>query len=182
VDSLSLATAKSVPRPVPLTAEEFAQAYSERVHRFAAMACHGDQDSGDLAQEALIRAMRALPRFDPSKGHLEPWLWAIVLNCARDAGRASRRRLSLLERFSAHQHLSTEPNVETSALKKIADGELLALLRTLPLRQRTVVALRYGAGLTYAEIGHQMKTSERAAIMTNRRALQRLRSRLEVTE
>jgi RNA polymerase sigma factor (sigma-70 family) len=178
---VDIATAASVPsatRPCLITAEEFAQTYSERVHRFAAMVSHGDQDSADLAQEALFRAIRALPKFDPAKGKLEAWLWRIVVNCARDAGRASRRRLSLLERI--HGDRPVQPNAEVQALQNLADEELLRAVRTLPPRPRTVVALRYGAGLSYAEIATQMGTSERAAIMANRRALMRLRACLEV--
>jgi RNA polymerase sigma factor (sigma-70 family) len=66
------------------------------------------------------------------------------------------------------------------ALQNLADEELLQAVRALPPRYRTLVALRYGAGLSYAEIASQMGTSERAAIMANRRALMRLRARLEV--
>ena len=43
------------------TPEAMIDEYCERVHRFAAMVSRGDQDSSDLAQEALARALRRCP-------------------------------------------------------------------------------------------------------------------------
>ncbi|MBJ7596410.1 MAG: hypothetical protein JF886_16405 [Candidatus Dormibacteraeota bacterium] len=50
-----------------LSPDTFARTYAARVHRFAAMVMKNDQDSADLAQEALIKAVRSLERFDPSR-------------------------------------------------------------------------------------------------------------------
>jgi RNA polymerase sigma-70 factor, ECF subfamily len=61
------------------------------VYRFSAMICQDHQRTEDLAQEALLRAMRALDRFDPARGSAEAWLWRIVVNLARDSGRAAGR-------------------------------------------------------------------------------------------
>lgn len=72
-----------------LSPDTFASTYAARVHRFATMVMKNDQDSADLAQEALIKALRSLERFDPPRGSLDLWLWRIVVNTARDAGRAS---------------------------------------------------------------------------------------------
>src|SRR5260221_11471500 len=69
----------------------------ENVYRFVAMVARTDQDSADLAQEALTRAVRSIHRYDPAKGAPEAWLWRIVVNVARDAGRASVRRQTLRE-------------------------------------------------------------------------------------
>ncbi|MHB8394587.1 MAG: RNA polymerase sigma factor [Candidatus Dormibacteria bacterium] len=162
-----------------MSPEELASAYSEKVHRFAAMVSRGDQDSADLAQEALLRAIRALPRFDPARGSMDAWLWRIVVNCCRDAGRVSRRRLALFDQLQRVHQASAD--AEREALRKLTDHELLEAVRALSPRYRTLIALRYGAGLSYAEIARQVGTTERAAIMAVRRALIRLRQRLEVT-
>jgi DNA-directed RNA polymerase specialized sigma24 family protein len=47
---------------------------------------------------------------------------------------------------------------------------------------RTLIALRFGAGLPYREIGKQMGLSEAAALMATRRALARLRKEIEPKE
>lgn len=60
------------------------------------MASTNAHDAEDLAQTALERAIRALPRFDPQHGEIEGWLWRIVLNAAGDARRGAKRRRLLM--------------------------------------------------------------------------------------
>ncbi|MGH7777284.1 MAG: RNA polymerase sigma factor [Candidatus Dormibacterales bacterium] len=86
-----LVASQAVDAPL-LDAAAFAEAYAQRVHRFTAMVTRNDQDSADLAQEAPLKALRGLKRHDPSKGALDAWVWRIVINTARDAGRVHRRR------------------------------------------------------------------------------------------
>lgn len=159
---------------------EFATEYADRVHRFAAMVMRNDQDSADLAQEALLKAIRALPRFDPAKGSVEAWIWRIVINTARDAGRLSTRRHLLRDRLFQDHLISTDDrSVESDVLDHVRDAELLDRVRRLPERARTVVALRYGAQLGTGEIARQLRIAPSAVSMAIRRALARLRKELE---
>ncbi len=163
-----------------LDAAEFAAAYAERVHRFAAMVTRNDQDSSDLAQDALLKAIRALPRFDPAKGTLEAWVWRIVINTARDAGRLSTRRRLLRERlFQDRADSRGNRTVEGDVLERLRDADLLARVRMLPERSRTVIALRYGAQLGTREIARQLGITPPAVSMAIGRALTRLRKELE---
>jgi len=56
--------------------------------------------------------------------------------------------------------------------------EVLEAVRALSPRHRAVVALRYGADLSYRQIGQALGISEAAALMATRRALAKLRKRL----
>jgi RNA polymerase sigma factor (sigma-70 family) len=164
----------------PLTAGEFAAAYAERVHRFAAMVTRNDQDSEDLAQEALVKALRSLPRLDPSKGSVEAWVWRVVINTARDAGRVRRRRRLLSERWMREELASTgSRNVEADAIERLRDAELLGAVRRLPERARTLIALRFGAQLGTNDIAQQLGMTPPAVSMAVARALSRLRRNLE---
>jgi RNA polymerase sigma factor (sigma-70 family) len=149
----------------------------ESVYRFVAMVARNDQDSADLAQEALARAIRSLHRYDSAKGPLDAWLWRIVVNVARDAGRASVRRRSLGERLSGHAAADVT-TVEDEVLRHLDDVALLAEVRALPKRARTLVALRFGANLTYSEMAQQLGLTPQAALMATRRALAQLRRAL----
>jgi RNA polymerase sigma-70 factor (ECF subfamily) len=161
-------------------ATEFADAYAARVHRFAAMITRNDQDSADLAQEALLKALRGLDRFHPEAGSLEAWVWRIVINTARDAGRLRTRRSLLTDRWVREQHTSAgEGSVETDALDLLRDEQLLDAVRRLPERARTVIALRYGAQLGTGEIAAQLRTTAPAVSMAIGRALSHLRRQLE---
>jgi RNA polymerase sigma-70 factor (ECF subfamily) len=153
--------------------------YAHRVYRFAAMVATGDVEAADLAQDAMVRAIRNLGRFDASRGTVETWLWRIVVNTATDAGRASIRRRLLWERFRSQPTLGE--NVEDLALMRITAAELLAAVRRLRPRERSMIALRFGAGLSFAEVGAATSISPAAATMAIRRALDTLRILLKET-
>src|SRR5260370_41278997 len=76
-----------------LTAEDVCRTYSAMVCRFAAMAAGSDLDADDLAQDALLKAIRSLDRFDPAKGTIDRWLWRNVAHVAEVSYRAQGRRL-----------------------------------------------------------------------------------------
>jgi RNA polymerase sigma factor (sigma-70 family) len=161
------------------TPEQLAHQHAPSVYRFAALVCRNRTDAEDLAQEALLRAMRGLARYDPTRGPIEPWLWRIVVNAARDAGRLAGRTELLLERLNAQARAERSPSAEAEALARIADAELLAAVRRLPRRQRTVLALRFGADLEFADAGALLGQSQGAVKQATYRALAALRRRLE---
>ena len=163
----------------PLTPELLCARYVPRVYRFAAMVAAGDVEAEDLAQDAMVRAIRNLGRYDARRGSVETWLWRIVVNTSIDAGRVSTRRRLLWERFRSQP--MTGENVEDLALTRITAVELLAAVRRLRPRERGMIALRFGAGLGFAEVGAVYGISSAAATMATRRALDTLRILLEET-
>jgi RNA polymerase sigma-70 factor (ECF subfamily) len=166
--------------PVTTDAAEFAATHAARVHRFAAMVTRNDQDSEDLAQEALVKALRGLRHVDPAKGSVEAWLWRIVINTARDAGRVRRRRRLLGERWMRQAVAAGGAGtVEADAFDRLRDAELLVAVRRLPERPRTVIALRFGAQLGTGEIAAQLGMTPQAVSMAVARALSHLRRDLE---
>jgi RNA polymerase sigma-70 factor (ECF subfamily) len=164
----------------PPTPEELCAHYLEPVYRFAAMVSRNGQDADDLAQEAMERAIRGLPRFDPSKGEIEAWLWRIVVNVGRDAGRVARRQRALAERSVAF--LSRPPHPAGGVPPGVSDADLLAAVRQLKPRGRALIALRFGADLDYGAVGHALGLSAAAARMATQRALEELRSQLDYEE
>jgi RNA polymerase sigma factor (sigma-70 family) len=168
------------PPPIRLTAEDICRNYAATVCRFAAMAAGSDLDADDLAQDALLKAIRSLDRFDPAKGTIDRWLWRIVANVAKDSYRARARRLAMWRRLAARWY---EPSgaVEDRALDAIANDELIKAVRTLNGRDRLLIALRFGADLDLRAVGDAIGLSADSAGQAVLRALARLRQRLEVS-
>jgi RNA polymerase sigma factor (sigma-70 family) len=164
---------------LPVTAERFCELYAPAVCRFAAMAARSSSEADDIAQEALLRAVRRLDRFDPLRGEVEAWLWRIVANVASDVQRAERRRLALWTRLSRVREATAE-SVESLAIDHIDNQRLLTSLRLLGPRDRTLLALRFGADLELSAVGEALGMSEGAAGRAVLRALEKLRSSLEV--
>jgi RNA polymerase sigma-70 factor (ECF subfamily) len=136
--------------------------YRQRLPDFtrAATAIAGDEQSGhDAVQDAFAKALRKRRRFR-GDGNLEAWVWRIVVNAARDAGRRRRRTAS------------------TPAPVEVRAGELGLPLELLTDRQREVLFLHYYADLEYATIAHALGISPGTVGATLSAARQTLRGAL----
>jgi RNA polymerase sigma-70 factor (ECF subfamily) len=171
-------------QPASAASEAFAAAHLDRVFRFAVMVSPPGTDPEDIAQEAMVTALACLNRYDPARGSVDTWLWRIVVSRARDAGRAARRTQVLLERLLTlgHRAPAADSTPEAVVLDRLRDQDLVEAVRRLPSRYRTVIALKYGADLTFPEISNLLGTSRMAVVKTLDRALRRLRKDLEVPE
>lgn len=163
-----------------LTAEELCEAYAPKVCRFAALMSSG-AEAEDLAQEALLRAVRSLGLYRPERGTVEAWLWRIVANAAKDSAGRRQRTLDLTTRLGIFAPRESE-SVEDAVLERLRDADLHAHLRRMRLRDRTLLALRFGAGLDTDEVGAALGLNPDSASKAIRRALARLRARLEASQ
>ena len=141
--------------------EELEALYRERLREFTrtATAIAGDEESGrDAVQEAFAKALRKRRRFR-GEGNLEAWVWRIVVNAARDAGRRRRRSVAAVP-------------VDARA------DELGLPLDLLTERQREVLFLHYYADLDYTTIAHALGISPGTVGATLSAARQTLRGAL----
>ena len=156
-----------------VTPEELCALYAARVCRFAAVVAGRDGDPDDIAQDALLKAITRLDRFDPRRGSMEGWLWRIVANTAKDATRKARLRALLTERVGRRE--SGVINLEDVAVERLAAGELLAAIARLSPRDRQLLGLRFVADLDTASVGQIVGLSAESARRAIGRALERLR-------
>ncbi len=176
----TLTSAEALTAGRTLTAEQLCHLYAADVCRFSALMARNPADAEDLAQDALLRAIRGLRTFDASRGSVAGWLWRIVANVAKDAATRRQRLADLAVRAGMLTPRESE-SVEEIALANVRDTELRLLLSALPLRDRTLLALRYGAGLDTREVGEAFGLNPDSTSRAIRRALARLRARLEET-
>ena len=157
-----------------MTADALCQAYASRVFKFAQLVSEDSESAEDLAQDALERAITGLSGFDAFKGGIECWFWRLVVNAGRDAGRIAKRHRMWFE-LLVDRWAADEPAAD---LGDLSTDEVLTAVRTLSIRHRAVIGLRYGADLTYRDAGRLLGISEASALMCTRRALRVLRLRL----
>ena len=141
-------------------------AHGRDVHRFL-VASVGRIDADDCYQETWLAALRAYPRLRDAS-NLRSWIFTVAHRKVIDHVRARRRVAvpvgDVPEPADAHD--SPAP----------PDDALWALVRELPPKQRTAVALRYVTDAGYEEIAAVMETSEEAARRNVHEALKRLRT------
>jgi RNA polymerase sigma-70 factor (ECF subfamily) len=114
-------------------------------------------DARDVAQDALIRAWRAIERYDRERlRSLQPrgWLATIVRNVARNRARDRGPAHDPIE--AAGDPADTAARPEQRALAREAAREWGARLARLPERQRVAVELRHVHGLSYPEVAEAL--------------------------
>ena len=141
----------------------------EDVYRFL-RALVGANEADDCFQETLMSAIRAYPKLEPD-ANVRAWLFTIARNKAIDAHRARGRRAipvaDVPERAAATSVASTNGMG--------VDPELWALVRELPTKQRSAVALRFVADLSHSEVAVALNCSEEAARRSLHEGLKKLR-------
>ncbi|HTX10044.1 MAG TPA: sigma-70 family RNA polymerase sigma factor [Solirubrobacteraceae bacterium] len=135
-------------------------------------------DTEDLVQETLLRAWRALDRFEP-RAQIQTWLYRIATNACLDELARRPRRPEPLDPFPDLPVDGTwAPTYDPEARYAIREGMELALMRAiqeLPGRQRAVLIFRDVLGWTAPEVADVLDTS--VASITS--ALQRARATID---
>lgn len=127
-------------------------AHAEIVFRTAVLVLGDAAEAEDAAQEAFVRAYRALDRFRDGEP-FRPWLLRIAGNAARNRRRSAGRRLGLQLRAEAATPRGLhEPSPEASVLAGESRATLLAAVEALPPDDRLVIGARYFLDLTEAEV------------------------------
>ena len=164
-------------------------AYVDLVRRWSAPVvafCHSrlwcSHTADDLAQESLMRALRALDTLDdPDK--FGPWLRGIAHRVCLDWLKAKQSSqvpfAALSEHSSPDALLQTDPELVERQVEQIDETErLLAEVESLPGELRETLMLYYYRDVTYRELADLLGVSAAAvnARLTKARAL--LRERL----
>jgi RNA polymerase sigma-70 factor (ECF subfamily) len=136
------------------------------------------QDSEDLVQETLLRAWRALERFEP-RVQFQTWLYRIATNACLDELERRPRRPEPVDPFPDRPTAATSsPTYDPAARYAIREGMELALLRAiqqLPGRQRAALIFRDVLGWTAPEVAELLEST----VASVNSALQRARATIE---
>lgn len=140
-------------------------------------------DAEDLVQETVIRAFRALERFDGA--HPRAWLLTILRHTNMNMHR--RQRPDLVEDWAAVQGAKPAfgavgvPSPEDTVLDQILDEHLEKAVSSLDPRFRTVLMLVDVDRLTYAEAADALGVPVGTVMSRLSRARNRVRLQLRNT-
>ena len=126
--------------------------YSARIINLSYMMIGNRHDAEDIAQEAFIRAYRALQKFQ-QKAKFSSWLYQIALNLCKDYLKAKARGVKSLD----DEQLSVlEPGTKEQAARLVLASELSEQMREtigkLPVPYRETFVLRHLQGMEYEEV------------------------------
>ena len=162
--------------------EELVKRHQELVFSLSFKLTGNRELANDVAQEAFIRAWKAIGKFrgDSTFG---TWIYRITVNTA----------WTLRKKAKKHYSLNIEDTQEPVVVDEKKDPELVAInsdlslvlrkaLNQIPLEQRIIVELKNIEGRSHKEIADYLDISVTAAKVRLHRSHQKLRNILEVIE
>ena len=160
----------------------FVRRYQRRVFGLAYSMTGDTGVAEDVAQEAMLRAWRHAPVFDPRRGSVASWVLTITRNLAIDALRLRRAVPTDPDDFAAAALRSNEHDPEDAVRRGDVRELVRGGLEALPPEQRRAVVLAAVYGRTALEISESEGIPLGTAKTRIRTALIRLRVAVEQSE
>jgi RNA polymerase sigma-70 factor, ECF subfamily len=136
--------------------------YQHRVLKLVSRFVNDAAEAQDVAQEAFLKAYRALPSFRGDSAFYT-WLYRIAINTAKNALVSNRRRpvdfdldLQDPEQYDRHAKLKEVDTPEGVLLTDEIREVVERAMQQLPEDLRTAIVLREIEGLSYEEIAEAM--------------------------
>jgi RNA polymerase sigma-70 factor (ECF subfamily) len=123
--------------------------YGGRVYNVALRITREPEAARDCAQEAFIRAYRALHQYDPAYP-FGPWILRIATNVSLNLVQRGRREITMEE--LPEDPAPAEAGPELTSLRREELDEVLAALAELPPNYRAALTLRHLQELSYQEV------------------------------
>jgi RNA polymerase sigma-70 factor, ECF subfamily len=154
--------------------ESLVRRHWDGAHRAAYLIVHDANAAEDIAQEAMLAAVRAIDSFDRRRP-FRPWLHRIVVNRSLDWLRARSRRPEVSSEVAG-------PVEDAAGGTDRLSDELVAALAELEPADRALVVLRHLLGYRASELGRMLDMPAATVRTRLARALARLRALLESEE
>ena len=162
--------------------EQLVLRHQELVFSLAYKLTGNREMANDVAQEAFIRAWKAIEKFR-GDSTFSTWIYRITVNTA----------WTLRKKAKKHNTLNIEDTYEPIVIDEKKDPEMVAInsdlssvlskaLNNLPVEQRIIVELKNIEGRSHKEIADYLDISVTAAKVRLHRAHQKLRQILEDVE
>lgn len=124
--------------------------YQDRLYSFALRLLKDPAAAEEAAQEAFVKAFRALPSYKTDQP-FSPWLFRIAHNACMDALRAGGRNISL-DREDFPDLPDAGQRVEEAVADSLDAERIEALLASLPLIYSEALLLQYREDMGPADI------------------------------
>ena len=139
------------------------QKYQHRIVSLVSRYVSDSYEAQDVAQEAFIKAYRAIGRFRGDSAFYT-WLYRIAINTAKNWIVAKNRRppasdidATDAEQYDMDSRLKERNTPENEMLREEIEHTVYATIATLPDDLRTAIMLREMDGMSYEEIATTME-------------------------
>jgi len=149
--------------------DELVRRHQGSLWRLARRYVKNDADASDVAQQAFVRAFKALAKFRAAST-VRTWLYRIAINLALNHVRDRKR-----EEPSDELESSIDPTGAARIIESEDQAQLRAAIEALPPKQRLVLELRIFDELPFKEVADLADCTENAAKVNFHYAVKKLR-------
>lgn len=142
----------------PLAIDAFVRAHQGPVYRLALSVLDEAREAEEVAQDALLQALRALGGFR-GEANLTTWLYCITLNLCRSRLRQRQTRTRLQTALEGLFHQRHGPPAEAVVAAKETQNAVWQAIQALNEKQRLPIILRYYHDLSIAEIAEVLQVN-----------------------
>ena len=156
---------------------DLAATYEEffpKIYNFFFFKVMHKQITEDLTSMVFLKVTEKLHTYNPDKGSISTWLFAIAQNILNDYFRTRHIPVSLDE-ATGDLAVSVDFDEQSTLIKDETRRELYMALSELDPRTRDVIAKKYFAGKTMREIAKEKGLTEVNASAIHQRGLKQLR-------
>lgn len=156
-----------------ITSEEVIERYADMVYRLALLHVNNASDADDVFQEVFIRLVKHIQKLQNWE-HIKAWLIRVTINCSN----------TQFERAAFKKNVPLEEVMESGFDEEgfeeaEGDGPVVAAVKKLPVKYRSVVHLFYYEELSIAEIAAYTQQKETTVKSQLFRAREMLKEMLE---
>lgn len=159
--------------------EDFEHIYDEnysKIYNYVYYRLLNKESTEDAVSEIFFKALENIHGFDAKRASVSTWLFKIASNTVNDYFRKTKKSVHISIEYA---ELSDGDMVCENIIADEDTQKLYECLKALDDRMRTVIALRYWGGLSYAEIAEQTGITEKNAGVILSRAIVKLRKLFE---
>lgn len=161
---------------------ELCTPFSGMVYRHCLQMMKNPADAEDAAQETMLRAYRAMPRF-LGRSNVATWLYRIAHNTCLDVlKRPARQREATSVEALGEAGYDPPSETQTPEEAYLADADAKRLqeaIGKLPQDQQVLLSLRYSENLSYEELSRRTGIREGTVKSKLNRAKARLQTLLQ---
>jgi RNA polymerase sigma-70 factor (ECF subfamily) len=143
-----------------MTIEQLYETYYTPLYQRVLRIVRNTADAEDVTQDTFLKAMMALPTFDPSRGSMVGWLYTIAVRTAINHTRRAHVRTSACSLDALYVEPPDQAQSDPQMRYDDATKRDLAVLQQLPPRYREVLYL-HGAGYSLKELAAHFGRSTR---------------------
>lgn len=152
--------------------------HEKRLYNLAVSLTGNRAAAEDAVQEAFLEIWLCASKFQPQRGSASAWMMRIAANRSLNLARKRRREKAHVNSEERIERVARDSNPSEKAEREELLEALRRAMEKMPLFDRQVLALHFGAGMSQEEAGASLSVSQPAIAMRIEKALTFLRGRL----